>query len=286
MNIEKGLVHYIGTNNNHVARKKDIIHIIYNNYDIYILDEDKNEYSSGVLYRDSSGEFWMFCNLYIDYERFDKVINKQLTEYDRDDYIRYCDFKSNEVKSQFDNFLNIAKGRMSANKYFNIIELAYLEKDYPELYPEALKSREICLKKRQEEREKDRQAEESRKKNIVKTKNKEFLDKIITTKVAIHEGKKVLSETLEYYKDDNYYQKTQQNNFLYLFKEYEINVPLSTQGFINNKLYSYNFNTGESQSYGGYKGNTLYVSMDKLKEEIDKEYSINKELNEPELDIV
>lgn len=287
MNIEKAKVNYIGTNGNLVRRQKDVLHFKYKDLDFYILDEDKHEYGSNVLYKDADNEYWMFYNSYIAFERYNTLLNHSLEGKDKEDYIRYCDFKYNEVKGHFDNVINIFKERISQNKYFNVVELGYLEKNYPELYSDAIKSRETFLKLQEERRCREQEEEVNRKKNVVKTTNEEFLDRVINTKIAIHEGKNILVETLEYYKDDNYDKKTIQNNFLYLLKEYKIDVPLSTQGFINNKLYSYNFGTGESKSWGGYKGTTLYVSMDKLKEEIDKEFSKNKELNEsePELEI-
>ena len=92
-------------------------------------------------------------------------------------------------------------------------------------------------------------------------------------KTAIHEGKLVLSEAYEYYKDDDYYKKTIQNNFLYLFKEYNIDVPLATQGFINNKLYGYDFGEKVSKSWGKYNGTVLYDSLNKLKSVVDIELS-------------
>ena len=285
MITENGIVHYLSYNNNLIARKKDIIHFKYKDLDFYILDEDKNEYTSYVLYKDSNNEYWMFYNSSIAFERYNTLLNRELNEIEKEDYIRYCDFKYNEVKGYNDNMIEIFNEKIKLNKHFNIVELGYLEKNYPELYPEAVKSRETFLKLQQEKRDKEREEENNRKKNIVKTTNKEFLDKIINTKIAIHEGKTIITETLEYYKDDDYDKKTIQNNFLYLLKEYKIDVPLSTQGFINQKLYSYNFETGESKSWGGYKGTTLYVNMDKLKQEIDKEFSKNKELNEHELEI-
>ena len=281
---EKGVVH-LSCNNNLVARKKDIIHFKYKDLDFYILDEDKGEYVSNVLYKDSNNEYWMFYTSAISFERYNTFLNHELNEIEKEDYIRYCDFKYNEVKGYFDNMIEIFNERIKQNKYFNVVELGYLEKNYPELYQDAVKSRETFLKLQRERKDKEQEEENNRKKNIVKTTNKEFLDKIVNTKIAIHEGKTVIAETLEYYKDDNYDKKIVQNNFLYLLKDYKIDVPLSTQGFINQKLDSYNFGEREAISWGKYKGNSLFINMDKLKQEIDREFSQNKELNEPELEI-
>ena len=62
-------------------------------------------------------------------------------------------------------------------------------------------------------------------------------------KYKIFIGEMVSVEDFEFYKDDKYSGRTIQNNILYLAKLYGIKIPLATQGFINNRLKSYNFKT-------------------------------------------
>lgn len=65
-------------------------------------------------------------------------------------------------------------------------------------------------------------------------------------KYTIFTGGTVIVKDFEFYKDNKYENgKTIQNNVLYLAKEYGINIPLATQGFINNRLVRYNLNTKE-----------------------------------------
>lgn len=276
MNIKKEIVHYLSTSQNHIARRKDVLSFKYKDYELHILNETKHD-ASYILIKDKNGEYWMFYNFYISYDMFDKTINNLVEDYDKKGNIVYCDYQLEQIKSYYDNFIDNIKIRINENKYFNIIELEFLNKNHPELYPDAVKSRENYLEdKRKKEEETQKEREEYRK-NTVKNKNKEFLDKIWSMKVAIHEGKVVLSKTYEYYKDDDYYKKTIQNNFLYLFKEYNINVPLATQGFINNNLYSYDFGSNQSKSWVKYNGTTMFDSFVKLKDVIDKELSKVKE---------
>lgn len=63
-------------------------------------------------------------------------------------------------------------------------------------------------------------------------------------KYKIFIGEMVSVEDFEFYKDDKYSGRTIQNNILYLAKLYGIKIPLATQGFINNRLKSYNFKQG------------------------------------------
>ena len=75
---------------------------------------------------------------------------------------------------------------------------------------------------------------------------KENVKKILKEmKYKIFIGEMVSVEDFEFYKDDKYSGRTIQNNILYLAKVYGIKIPLATQGFINNRLKSYNFKTRE-----------------------------------------
>lgn len=281
MNVKKEIVHYLSTSQNHIARRKEVLSLKYKDYDLHILNETKND-ASYILIKDKNGEYWMFYNFYISYDMFDKTINNLVEDYDKKRHIVYCDYQLEQIKSYYDNFVDNIKIRIKENGYFNIIELEFLNKNYPELYPEAVMSRENYLEDRRKKEEESQKEREEYRKNTVKNKNKEFLDKIWSMKVAIHEGKVVLSKAYEYYKDDDYYKKTIQNNFLYLFREYNINVPLATQGFINNNLYSYDFGSNQTKSWVKYNGTVMYDNFIKLRDAISKDLS---KIKEKELEI-
>ena len=283
MDVKKEIVHYISSSQNHISRKKEVLSFKYKDYDLYILNEDKSD-APYILTKDKNGEYWILYNFFINYRIYDRTINDEHEEFNKDRDIEYCNLTLEKIKNYYDNFIDNIKRRISENKYFNIVELEYLNKNYPELYPDAVRSREIFLELKKQKEEKEQKEREESRKNTVKTKNKEFFDKIWSMKTAIHEGKLVLSEAYEYYKDDDYYKKTIQNNFLYLFKEYNIDVPLATQGFINNKLYAYDFGEKVSKSWGKYNGTVLYDSLNELKNVIDMELCISQE-NDLEIEI-
>lgn len=104
-------------------------------------------------------------------------------------------------------------------------------------------------------------------------------------KKDIINGKEILSKTLEYYKQDEYYSLTYQNNFLYLFKEYGITVPLKTQGYINNKLYSFDFGDNNYRFYGKYVSPYLGKYFIELKDKIFAEKEKSSISKEDDLDI-
>ena len=59
MNVEKARVHYLSMNDNPIVRNKPVFCFTYNGYNLYILEEDKNE-SAYLLYKDEYGEYWNF----------------------------------------------------------------------------------------------------------------------------------------------------------------------------------------------------------------------------------
>ncbi len=274
-------VHYLSSNDNPIVRNKKITVINYDNYDFYILDEDKSSNGANLLFKGEDGEYWMFYNQYISFNRFNSLINDICkNEYEKDDCLRYCNYIKEKVKPIFDNYLESINTRLNYSGFFNYIELAYIEKNHPDLYENAKKSREQYIAIKDEMRRKAEEDMKERRNKEVKEKNQIFKDKITNAKIAIFEGKNVLSEILSFYKNDDYYKQTSQNVFLYLLKEYKIDVPLKTQGYINNKLYSYDFGSNSYRYYGKYNSPTFSDYLVELKNKIDKEYSLDKSVED------
>lgn len=284
MQKEKAKVHYLSSGQNHIVRIKDVITLNYKDFSIYILDEEKTEFLSDLLYKDVNGEYWNFYNVSASFERFNTLINNECSDYEKKDYINYCNFIIEKIELVYKNFEGYVKEKIDNLNYFNIIELAYLEKYYSELYPLAQRSREQFLSLRKQQRELEELQERNRKSSEVRNKNEKFKEKVNEMKKFIAEGKEVLSEELNYYKKDDYYSETHQNNFLYLLKEYDIEVPLKTQGWINNKLHSYNFGNGMCLKYGKYSCQTIFDCFEKLKSKIIEEKQRNQSIDQ-ELDI-
>jgi len=280
MQKEKAKVHYLSSRKNHIVRNKDVITLNYKGFSIYMLDEEKTQYSSSLLYKDINGEYWNFYIASAPFEKFNTLINNECNDYEKEDYINYCNFIIEKIKFVYENFKEYVNERISNSKYFNIIELAYLENHYPELYPLARKSREqfLSLRKQKEDQEKNRISTE------VRNKNEKFKNKVNEMKKFIADGKEVLSEELNYFKNDNYHKETFQNNFLYLLNEYDISVPPKTKVWINNKLHSYNFGNDTCLKYGKYSCQTIYNCFDELKSKIVEEKQRNQAIDQ-ELDI-
>lgn len=169
MNVEKARVHYLSQKDKPIVRNKDVLCFNYNNCDFYILEEDKNE-SPYLLYKDEHGEYWMFYNCAVTYERFDKVINNSVDEYQKEDYIEYCNYITENVRLAFDNIRKYVLDKINNNSFFNLVELSYLADNHPDLYEDALNSREIYRtnQKAYEEKQHKEYMEELTKKLMIK----------------------------------------------------------------------------------------------------------------------
>ena len=122
-------------------------------------------------------------------------------------------------------------------------ELEYIHRNFPEIYEQAKESRRTFEENRDREQEQERQEQERKEQEKIKAVNDRFKKALKEMKYKIFIGEMVSVEDFEFYKDDKYSGRTIQNNILYLAKLYGIKIPLATQGFINNRLKSYNFKT-------------------------------------------
>lgn len=250
---------------------KVVSKIIYKNTEIPVLKSERNSGYQAYLFKDINNEYWAMRIITIDFDKFIKVaVDDKLKESKE-----YCDEMQNfiakfDLKEYFDKKIN-------EEMYFNKCELKYISKYYPSIYENAVKNRNIVIERNQKRNEELKKYREQEKETKVEEVNGKFEKRLEEIKTAIRIGKDVESKDFEYYKDNKYENGiTTQNCFLYLAKQYGINIPLATQGFINKRLVSYDFTTGTfsfrvtsnkkpSEKIHQY----LYEIKNKVKEEFD-----------------
>ena len=112
------------------------------------------------------------------------------------------------------------------------------------MYDMAKNSREEYI---EENRRIDQEAFNARKqqeRETVKQVNTEFKKAIKRNKTKYIQRRNNKIFDFKFYKDNEYkFTPDTQNCVLFLAKEYDIKIPLATQGFINNRLTDYNFKT-------------------------------------------
>lgn len=179
------------------------------------------------------------------------------------------------------NLTDYFSKKIANEQYFNACELKYISLFNPEMYEQAKMCRERIIDNNRKISEENKNKIEQEQMEKVKTTNEKFNKRLEEIKLDIRMGKTVQVEDFEFYKDDKYQNGlTKQNCFLYLAKQYGIDIPLATQGFINNRLVRYNFQTGEF-SYLVTKSKTVSTKMheylDRIYKEVNNEFQKSKE---------
>ena len=220
---------------------KIVSKINYNGTEVAVLKQEKDSYSPEFLFKDKNNEYWKMGIAGIDFKRFVNVsIDNTLAESKE-----YCDKAIKTLSSL--NLGEFFEKKIERGRYFNKCELAYISKYYPNIYERAKNSREKIIAENEKMRQEERQKREQEEKKEVKETNTKFKEQVKNIKKDIATGKIIQIVDLEFYKDDKYENgKTTQNCVLFLAKQYGINIPLATQGFINNRLTAYHFAKGIS----------------------------------------
>ena len=264
-------------NNELKCSNKKVSISTYNNVEIATLKEERNYDIQEFLIKDENNEYWSLGIAPIRLNLFIGDSNSYLTE--KEEIEKYRQditeaYKNIDLKAFW-------MKKIKENRYFNKCELEYINRFYPDIYEQAKKSRENFLENKNNEKEKERIERERKQQEEVKNTNDIFKRKLKETKYRIFIGETVPIENFEFYKDDKYENgKTIQNNILYLAKYYGIDIPIATQGFINNRLVNYNFKTGlfaykipdKNKKYSSKMGIYLKEILEKVQEEYREKF--------------
>lgn len=262
-------------NNELTCKNKKITTINFNDLEIAILKEEKDFYVQEFLIKDKNDEYWKLGIAPIKFKLFinNEVLNTQ-------EQARNEEYKKDIVNAYKNVDLKVFwQNKIKENKYFNKCELKYIHRYFPEIYEEAKESRRMFEENRDKEQEKENQEREREKQEKIIDTNNKFKKALKEMKYKIFIGEMVSVEDLEFYKDDKYSGRTIQNNILYLAKQYGINIPLATQGFINKRLISYNFKTREcfyKITEENKKCSTkMAIYLEQILQKVQKEYKEN-----------
>lgn len=252
-----------------VNKNKKVSNLKYKDLELNFL---KQEYNNGnnivsLIIKDKNNTYWNFSIIHFNLRNFEKVVLNGEKGIEK----IYCQNIYNKLKNF--NLEEYFKGKIKNNGYFNKCELQYIHEFYKEMYEAALKSRNAIIEKNRKLSENHKKELQLKKEEEIKETNKKFQEDLKNTTEKILQGKYVVSIDFKFYKDNTSEPKIQ-NCFLYLAEKYNVKIPLSTKGFINNKLESYNF---EKESYfkkdNKSKGSTkIFECFKELYEKIKKEY--------------
>ena len=216
-----------------------VIKLDYKGQEITILKSEREWIYTDLLIKDNNQVYWNLGIAPAKFQNFIDVLNNQADT----KTIEYCNDISKAYKN-LDLECFFAK-KINEKRYFNKCELKYISIHIPDLYDKAKKSRENFLTEREKEKAIELQKRAKAEQEQVDITNEIFEKRLNEIKQNINLDKEIQVEDLVFYKDKKYENgKTTQNCILYLAKQYGINIPLATQGFINNRLVSYDFGNG------------------------------------------
>lgn len=265
------------SNNELKCSNKKVSISTYNNVEIATLKEERNYDVQEFLIKDKNNEYWSLgiapirLNLFIGDSNSYLSEKEKIERYRQDitEAYKKIDLKAFWVK------------KINEGRYFNKCELEYIHRFFPDIYEQARKSRETYIENINRGKEQEKLERERKQKEEVKCTNNIFKRKLKETKYKIFIGETIPIENFEFYKDDKYENgKTVQNNILYLAKYYGIDIPIATQGFINNRLVNYNFKTGlfaykitdKNKKYSSQMGIYLKDILEKVQEEYREKF--------------
>lgn len=268
-------------NNELCCKNKKISTINYNDIEIAILNEERECFVQEFLIKDQNNEYWKLGIAPIKFQLF----TQDLDETEKVRAEEYCNDITNAYKKI--DLKAFWERKMGQNKYFNKCELEYIHRHFPDIYSKPKESRKIFEENRDKLQEQEKIEREQRDLEKIKTTNDKFNKALKEMKYKIFIGEMISVEDLEFYKDNKISGRTIQNNILYLAKHYGIEIPLATQGFINRRLVSYNFKTGDffykttdsNKSYSTKMQIYLQQILEKVQEEFKEKFK-NKKLAE------
>lgn len=250
---------------------KIIAKLNYKGIDIAVLKEDLSCSYQDLLIKDHNNEYWSLGITPIKFKDFETAIKEPLAKENTpcDNILKLYNEKN--LKTFFDN-------KIIKRKWFNKCELEYIYRYYPEIYDNAKNCREQILEQRNMEKQEEENRRKQEQNEVVKKINSIFKKQLNDMKYKIFIGEDVPIHDFIFFKDDKYDNgQTIQNSILYLAKEYGIKIPLATQGFINNRLVTYNFRNGKF-SYkvtNNRPSQKMHQYLEQIFEKVKEEYKEN-----------
>lgn len=176
----------------------------------------------------------------------------------------------------YENYITKCLNNM---QFINVAEIKLMEiTGKPDEYIQQLTDhRQNVLNLREQKNQEQQQKKEQEEKQYIEQKNNEVADKVYKTEQAIINKERVQNIDITVYKSK--YDSNTMSIFLYLMKQYNINVPLKTQGWINKALANIYYDERNNEyTYQYYTSSACSTVFDKylnmLVNKIKEKYNI------------
>ncbi len=233
-------------NNKAIVKNKELICIA----DITNDEAYKNLYIEKCIQEDKDAEVYIDLGIVCVYVRTIQASCNKDKNVDYDYYLGYLKDKNITLEMVITDIRN----KRINNQFVNVsdIKLIELSGASKQEVQELINYRQEWYDRKAEENQKKRLEQEQKDKEYVDTKNKIVKDLVLAAEQAILNKQEVKNQEVTVYKSK--YNGNSLSLILYMMKQYNINVPLKTQGWINQALTSIQYNEKwEEYSYKYYK---------------------------------
>lgn len=211
-----------------ICYKVDRNSITYHNREMQHID--------GILYGgqiEQEGKYYQYCKLYVLYpeQKVAMEIGTCNADYSIDEVMEICKQKGFDTQ---DVFINMIKRKIEAQEHIQLTWIEYLKYIRPTLIDACWESRKAFAEKKERIKKERQEKQEAEDQQYVTEQNAET-EKMITAAIdTIRNGGTLKNDKVVFYRSR--YDSSAYSIINYLMRKNGVNVPIKTQGWINDRL--------------------------------------------------
>lgn len=177
------------------------------------------------------------------------------------------DYSVDEVMEQIrrkgmdslENYIAAIKTRLEKQDYFRYTEIEFIKHIAPELENQMWESRKVFAENQHKKRMEQAAQREAEDQAFIAAQNAEAEQTVNKAMEILRNGGKLDNDTVTFY--ESRYEHSSYSIVNYLMRKYGVNVPIRTQGWINEKLVSAKIENGKCEHLQYYKAKGAQCSQ-------------------------
>lgn len=177
------------------------------------------------------------------------------------------DYSVDEVMEQIrrkgmdslENYMAAIKTRLEKQDHFRFTEIEFIKHIAPELENQMWESRKVFAENQHKKRMEQAAQREAEDQAFIAAQNAEAEQTVNKAMEILRNGGKLDNDTVTFY--ESRYEHSSYSIVNYLMRKYGVNVPIRTQGWINEKLVSAKIENGKCENLQYYKAKGAQCSQ-------------------------
>lgn len=158
-----------------------------------------------------------------------------------------------------ENFIAMMKARLERQDHFRFTEMEFIKYVAPELESQMWESRKIFAENQERKRREQAAQREAENQAYIQEQNAEAEQTVNKAMEILRNGGKLDNDTVTFY--ESRYHSSSYSVVNYLMRKYGVNVPIRTQGWINDKLVSAKIEDGKCEHLQYYRAKGAQCSQ-------------------------